>query len=255
MTTPDIDTALGWRGRTVIDREGRKVGRLDALYLDAETDRPAWAAVHTGLFGLRRSFVPLAGSVLVGDDVQVPFTEEVIKDAPKADPDVTLSEEEEALLYRHYGVIDERSTTLGVGDTDRRAADADEGRIEGSHDDAPVAPDRTDDRPAPDRHAEPGRGAAADVGDDAGPDRRADAGTTRAPEGDEEEGGLSVIRSEEQVHIGKREARSRLRLKRYVVTDEEVVPVRREEVRVERVPEGDDRDAEVVFDSGEPDPR
>jgi hypothetical protein len=97
----DIDTVLGWRGETVLDRDGEKVGSLKELYLDQE-ERPAWGAVHTGLFGLRETFVPLSDARPVVGGIQVPFTKDHVKDAPGVDPDAQLSDEEEARLYRHY---------------------------------------------------------------------------------------------------------------------------------------------------------
>jgi hypothetical protein len=97
----DIDTVLGWRGETVLDRDGEKVGSLKELYLDQE-DRPAWGAVHTGLFGLRETFVPLSDARPVDGGIQVPFTKDHVKDAPGVDPDAQLSDDEEARLYRHY---------------------------------------------------------------------------------------------------------------------------------------------------------
>ena len=54
----DIDTVLGWRGRTVRDVNGEKIGTFGDVYLDRD-DAPAWAGVQTGLFGRHESFVPL----------------------------------------------------------------------------------------------------------------------------------------------------------------------------------------------------
>src|SRR4051794_41807934 len=98
MAHMDIATALEWRGRTVVDRDGDKIGRLEELYLD-EDDRPAWAAVATGLFGRRQSLVPLADLRPDGDDLRVPYEKDRVKDAPNVDPDDRLSGEEEDRLH------------------------------------------------------------------------------------------------------------------------------------------------------------
>src|SRR3954447_8665717 len=103
MPPLDIETALDWRGRTVVDRDGDKIGKFDELYLD-DADRPAWAAVTRGLFGMRQTFVPLSEARPDGDVLQVPFDKDTVKDAPSVDPDAQLSPEEEDLLYRHHGV-------------------------------------------------------------------------------------------------------------------------------------------------------
>ena len=101
---PDIETALAWRGRTVRDRDGEKVGTLGALYLEGEHDRPAYAGVRTGLFRLSESIVPLDEAYATDDgDVHVAYSLDVIKAAPRVEPDVALSEDEESRLAEHYG--------------------------------------------------------------------------------------------------------------------------------------------------------
>jgi sporulation protein YlmC with PRC-barrel domain len=98
----DIETALDWRGRTVVDRDGEKIGTLKEIYLD-ESERPAWASIHTGLFGLRQSMAPLSEAQLDGDEVRLPYARDQVTDAPNVDPDVQLTAEEEDRLHRHYG--------------------------------------------------------------------------------------------------------------------------------------------------------
>jgi hypothetical protein len=99
---PDLDTVLTWRGKTVVDRDGDKAGTLGALYLD-EHDRPAYAGVMTGLFRRRESMVPLADARELGDDIQLPYALDQIRDAPNVDADVALTEEEQDRLEAHYG--------------------------------------------------------------------------------------------------------------------------------------------------------
>jgi hypothetical protein len=105
MAAPDIDTALDWQGRTVLDRSGEKIGKLEEFFLDAETDLPRWGAVASGLFRRRLALVPLSEADVAGEDeLRVPFDREHVLEAPQADPDVELSPEEEEALYRHYGL-------------------------------------------------------------------------------------------------------------------------------------------------------
>ena len=114
MATPSIETARGWRGRVMVDRDSNKIGEVVDIYLDNETDRPEWVVVRTGLFGLRSTFVPLADAREVGDELQVPHQRLQVKQAPNIDPDGQLSEVEEAELYRHYG-LDYDTVTLDSG--------------------------------------------------------------------------------------------------------------------------------------------
>src|SRR3954454_25253963 len=105
----DIDTVLGWRGRTVRDRDGEKVGSFGDVYLDRETDRPAFAGVNTGLFGRNESIVPLGGIREEDDELVVPYEKALVTDEPNLDPDAALSEEEEQTLFTHYGEQRERA--------------------------------------------------------------------------------------------------------------------------------------------------
>jgi hypothetical protein len=104
MPVPGVEQVQAWVGRVMIDRDGNRLGEIIEIYLDRETDRPEWAVVRTGLFGLRSSFVPLADAVEVENEIQVPHPRTLVKDAPNIEADGQLSEAEEAELYRHYGL-------------------------------------------------------------------------------------------------------------------------------------------------------
>jgi uncharacterized protein (TIGR02271 family) len=107
---PDIDTVRSWEGRTLVDRDGGRIGAIDAIYLDDQTGQPEWALVNTGLFGTKSSFVPLAQATQSGEEVGVPYDKQLVKDAPRVDPDRHLSEAEERQLWRHYGLDYDRAT-------------------------------------------------------------------------------------------------------------------------------------------------
>jgi uncharacterized protein (TIGR02271 family) len=106
---PDIDTVRGWQGRTMVDRDGSRIGRIDAIYLDDHTGQPEWALVNTGLFGTKSTFVPLAQATQTDLDVRVPYDKQLVKDAPRIDPDGHLSEAEERQLWRHYDLDYDRT--------------------------------------------------------------------------------------------------------------------------------------------------
>jgi uncharacterized protein (TIGR02271 family) len=128
---PDISEIARWNGRTVVDSDGQKIGKVEDVYLDQETDQPEWVAVKTGLFGGGISFVPLARASTHGDDVRVPYGKDHVNDAPHADADGQLSQDEEARLYRHYGMdySESRSDSgLPAGDADGSTDDSSVGR-------------------------------------------------------------------------------------------------------------------------------
>jgi stress response protein YsnF len=117
---PTVDDIKGWRGGTVVDRDGDKIGSVDEIYLDDETQEPEWLAVKTGLFGSNLTFVPLAQAERSGEDIRVPYEKSQVKDAPNVEADGQLSEQEEAELHRHYGLdYDQTRSDTGVRSGDR----------------------------------------------------------------------------------------------------------------------------------------
>jgi uncharacterized protein (TIGR02271 family) len=107
---PDVDAVRSWQGATMVDRDGDRIGTIDAIYVDDQTGQPEWALVNTGLFGTRSSFVPLAQATQTDQDIRVPYDKQLVKDAPRIDPDQHLSEAEERRLWRHYGLDYDRTT-------------------------------------------------------------------------------------------------------------------------------------------------
>jgi uncharacterized protein (TIGR02271 family) len=213
-TVRDIET---WRGRTLVDSDGDKIGKIEDVYLDRRSGEPEWVAVKTGLFGSNVSFVPIHDASNVGDDLRVAYAKDQVKDAPNIDPDGELSPEEERRLYSHYG----RS------DYDEWTADS-EDRTE-----AAFGRDRRDDAVARDRDFDGERdfGGEGDTGGTVGRD-------VSGPTTDD-----AMTRSEDELRVGtQRHETGRARLRKYVDTEtvEQTVPVRREEARVEREPITDD---------------
>ncbi len=116
-------------GGNVIDNDGDKIGSVGQVYVDDHTNEPSWVTVNTGLFGSGESFAPLQGASLEGNDVRVSYDKSTVKDAPRVAADGHLSEEEEAELYRYYGLSDSYSTgTAGGTDTYQGTGDYDTDR-------------------------------------------------------------------------------------------------------------------------------
>ena len=59
---PEMTEAYEWKGRTIVGSDGEKLGKVNEIYLDGETNRPEWATITAGLFGNKSHFVPLAGA-------------------------------------------------------------------------------------------------------------------------------------------------------------------------------------------------
>jgi uncharacterized protein (TIGR02271 family) len=191
MESPRIDTVQGWHDRTMVDPAGAKIGTIADIYLDDDTGQPEWATVTTGLFGSKQNFVPLVQAESVGDSVQVPYDKDRVKSAPAIPAEGQLSQEEEAALYRHYGLdyTESRSESGLPAGTSGQRTEAPAGAV--------------------------GRDMSGPTTDDA------------------------MTRSEEELRVGTAQReRGRVRLRKYVTTEQRqvTVPVEREEVRVEREP-------------------
>jgi uncharacterized protein (TIGR02271 family) len=91
-------------GRPVIGADGQKIGTVADVYFDKDTRQPEWALVTTGMFGTKHSFVPITSASTTSEGLQVPFTKDQVKDAPRLDDDGELSQDEELLLSQHYGI-------------------------------------------------------------------------------------------------------------------------------------------------------
>lgn len=113
---PNATEVLEWKGRTAVDTDGGKLGTIEEIYLDAQTQQPEWALIQTGMFGNKSSFMPLEGATTSGDDIKAPYSKDQVKDAPKVDPDGELSLDEESALYSHYGIsYGENGTSTETG--------------------------------------------------------------------------------------------------------------------------------------------
>jgi uncharacterized protein YrrD len=78
MTIPqDVQQFIG---RTTLDSEGSKVGRISQVYMDEQTGMPLWVTVATGMFGTRQSFAPLYGAQVSGDEVTLAVSKEQIEE-------------------------------------------------------------------------------------------------------------------------------------------------------------------------------
>ncbi|HEX8861482.1 MAG TPA: PRC-barrel domain-containing protein, partial [Actinomycetes bacterium] len=112
----------------MVDPAGGKIGTIADIYLDDDTGQPEWATVTTGLLGTKQSFVPLAQAQTMGASVRVPYDKDRVKNAPAIPAEGELSQDEEANLYRHYGLeyTESRSDTgLPAGTAEQNLAPRD----------------------------------------------------------------------------------------------------------------------------------
>lgn len=169
------------QGQTAFDNTGQKIGDVQRVFLDRQTNEPTWITVRAGRAG-RETVVPLAGARIGPNGVALAVNKEAITNAPAIDVGSELDMDIVTRLNRHY----ERA--MG-------------------------APDMTAEttRPQPERpsaYAQQGRP-------------------------------VELTSFEEQLQVGTEAVESgSVRLRKVVVTEpvETTVPLRHEEIRVERVP-------------------
>src|SRR5919202_20594 len=196
----DLSHPESLRGRTVVGADGGKIGKIDEVYLDDQTNAPEWVAVSTGLFGSHVSLIPLASAEQRGDDIVVPYSKDQVKDAPHQDVDQHLSPAEEEQLFQYYGVSYGGDTVTATGRADYVTTDVT------ADTDADFAGGRT---------AREGYDTSGPTTDDA------------------------MTRSEERMRVGKEQVETgRARLRKYITTENvtQTVPVRKEKVRLETEP-------------------
>ena len=190
--------------------DGEKIGTVEHFFTDDRTGAPTWVAVSTGLFGTRHSVVPATDATFADGSVRLPVTKDAVRTAPSVS-DQHLAPEDEALLRQHY-----RLDAAGMPQSPDDVTTHDLSRLPTDAEASSLHQDTLDtDRAA-------ARGETVPVA--AVPPPPADGAMTR---------------SEEQLRVGlQRYAAKRVRVVKYVVTEEVTVtvPVRREEIRIEEVP-------------------
>jgi hypothetical protein len=91
-----------YHGRLVVSRAGERIGKVADLFSERDGAPPTFATVHTGLLGTRTSFVPLTEAELRGDEIVVPYSKDVVREAPSIEVGEELTFEEERRLFDHY---------------------------------------------------------------------------------------------------------------------------------------------------------
>jgi len=214
ISTEHINTL---QGATVVGANGERIGDVGQVLVDTATGRPEWVSVRTGMFGTHETLVPISDASLQGDELSVPFTKDQIKAAPRVAPDEDLSQDDEARLYRHYGLDYSTSASssglpTGAGTTGFVGTSTAYGET-----------DTYDDEAYADRTA-------------AGTDTGAGYGSGYGESGTRDD---AMTRSEEQLHVGtERVDTGTARLRKYVETEDVNVPVtvQKEKVRLETEP-------------------
>ncbi len=92
-----------WQGKMLFDCNGERIGKLQDIYVDVETDEPQFGTVKEGFIDRHLTFVPLAGIRIGPDGLQVTVTKDQVKSAPDIEMHgEELSQADESTLYHHF---------------------------------------------------------------------------------------------------------------------------------------------------------
>ena len=97
------------RGRSVKDRAGEDLGKVDDLLIDPATNQVRFLIVASGGFlglGEQKSFIPVDAVTRVGaHDVHIDQTLEQVAGAPAYDPDLVNDRSYHGGVYDHWGYL------------------------------------------------------------------------------------------------------------------------------------------------------
>ena len=103
MAGPDIDESSRWIGLVVQDPDGTQLGRCTRVYADATSGAPEWLVVQP-LLGGDSYFVPVQGVRHEEDALVSSWADSIVFTSPTLGTPPALENEDEARLYRHYGL-------------------------------------------------------------------------------------------------------------------------------------------------------
>jgi hypothetical protein len=100
---PTVAEVQGWIGARLDEIGGAGVGKIEGVYLDADSGEPEWLLTKMGRFG-RHSLVPARDAVGGVGEVWVPYERETLRGAPRIEPGEELDLERETELSAHYEI-------------------------------------------------------------------------------------------------------------------------------------------------------
>lgn len=100
----DLPNVGEWRGHDVYLNDGDKLGKLEDVYYDAETDVPRFLSVRTGTLTHKQVLVPAPDVIPSPDKLTVAWGQEDTGNAPTMKPGQELTAEDEERAFRHYGM-------------------------------------------------------------------------------------------------------------------------------------------------------
>lgn len=227
-------------GYTVYDQDNDKIGKVDDLFLD-ESDQPEYIGVKMGFLGTSSTIIPMDIAQIDESQqiVMVSAEKQMVKDGPTFNDDREITPEFEQEVRGYYGLEGSQSQSSGYGDyySDEDYDGHSGAATTGSETAGTVGPGMSmgDTESGEFREHDRNQEGVSQPGSDL-----------------EDRDELRVQRSEEELRAGTREREAgSMNVRKRVRTDRESieVPVKHEEVTVERVPvSGEATEAQIGED-------
>ena len=104
-----LDRFSDLKGAEVRSADGEKIGSVNALFCDDQTQEPEWIGLGTGFLGMKEAVVPVRGARVDGERIFVPYDKDVIKHEPAFDEeDGMLTPESEQRLCVYFSLTGHR---------------------------------------------------------------------------------------------------------------------------------------------------
>jgi hypothetical protein len=114
---PSLAQATGWDGMQIDGLEGKTLGRIAGIHVDAEGGEPRWALIRLG---------PLAGSTAIPFEhvaegagrLWAAYDRDWVRQAPRFRPTESLTALQELELCAHWGISEGRGRAAEVAEQD-----------------------------------------------------------------------------------------------------------------------------------------
>jgi len=102
-TRPGLTEARTWIGDRAVDSFGSGLGRVEDVWVDADSGEPAWLLIREGRFGGgRHKLVPFDGATSSGGRVCLPYERSVVRGSPEIGAQEILTASLGERLRAHY---------------------------------------------------------------------------------------------------------------------------------------------------------
>jgi hypothetical protein len=118
-----LDEARALAGHRLDGIEGKRIGRVQGVLVDAGSERPEWLLARMGRFG-PHTLIPARDAVEGVGHVWVPYTRDQVRGAPRIEPGSSLKGQTERELLAHYGIAGDVGRSAELAEQDGEAITA-----------------------------------------------------------------------------------------------------------------------------------